>query len=112
MRHFYARMAEFFERALREVAVEGGGRYVPLQDQRPVGAAEAEGVGQGVLQVHRAGLVGDEIEVAPFARLVQVQGRRKDLVAAWRGPGCRVSRPPAAPRRWPVADLVEETASL
>src|SRR3954454_22430948 len=58
---------------------------VPLQDDRRVGAAEAEGVAGAVFEVDLAGRVGDEVEVAPLARLVEVDGRRQDLVTHGEG---------------------------
>src|SRR5258705_9938294 len=42
----------------------------PAHDDGAVGAAEAEGVGQGVLEVDRAGRMRHEVEVAPLPRLV------------------------------------------
>src|SRR5207302_9287304 len=49
-----------------------------LEKQRAVGAAEAEGIRQGVLQFGLLGVVGDEVQgVALRVGIIQVDGRRK-----------------------------------
>ena len=53
-----------------------------LEEQRAVGAAEAEGIRQGILDFGLLGVVGDEVQgVALRVGIIQVDGRRKALVA-------------------------------
>src|SRR5471030_2655204 len=79
--------------------------------QRSVGAAEAEGIGQGGANFHIARGIRNEIEVALGIAIEQIRRGRRDLIAH-REHRKTASMPPAAPSRWPVMDLVDETASL
>ena len=51
------------------------------EDQRGVGAAEAEGVGQGVADRPLLRLVRHQIDVAACRRIIEIEGRRHDAVA-------------------------------
>src|SRR5688572_10081486 len=67
--------------SLRDARAKGcRGSVESFQDQRPVRAPEAEGVGKGILKVHLPGMMRDEVEVAALPRFVQVQRRREGLV--------------------------------
>ncbi len=76
-------------------------------DQAGIGAAEAEGVGQDELDVTAPGLVRHEVDAGEIGGIVEVEGRRDDLVA--HGKDAKIaSTAPAAPSRWPTADLVDD----
>src|SRR5690606_1090922 len=53
-----------------------------FEDQRTVSTAKAEGVTQGVLHsTHLARFVRNEVQIATFIRVIQVDGWRNSLVA-------------------------------
>ena len=53
-----------------------------LEEKRAVGPAEAEGIGQGVLEFGLLGVVGDEVQgVALRVGIFQINSRRQALVA-------------------------------
>src|SRR5438552_8488364 len=60
---------------------DGSSSLEPLEDEGAVGAAEAEGIGQGVLEADPPRLVGDEVEVAVGVGVLVVDGGRQHLVA-------------------------------
>ena len=61
--------------------VDGFGLFGPaLEDEGAVGAAEAEGVGERVVDLRGLGLVGDVVEAALGVELDDVHGRRGGLV--------------------------------
>ena len=77
-----------------------------LEDQRAVGAAEAEVVLCGDVDLHRPRLVGAVVQVAlgVLLKMLIVGG------TTWSRTASAVntdSMPPAPPSRWPVMDLVE-----
>src|ERR1700693_2184618 len=49
------------------------------RSERAVGATETKRVGQHVFQSHRTGVLGNVVEIAALARLIQVDGRRRHL---------------------------------
>src|ERR1700681_3994256 len=51
------------------------------ENERTVGATETKGIGKGVLDRHFACDIGDVIEVAALPRGMQIDGRRRDLIA-------------------------------
>ncbi len=68
--------------------------------------AKAQGVGQHQVCLHRQGLVGHIVQVTGGVGLLQVDGGGQDALLQ----GLRqatASMAPAAPRQWPVMDLVE-----
>ena len=74
-------------------------------------AAEAEAVGHHVVDACFAGDVGDVVEVATFAGIVEVDRRGRTPV--WMARAKMISStPPEAPSRWPSWLLVLETGSL
>ena len=77
----------------------------PFDDQRVVLAAKAKAVGQGHLDAHRPGLIGDVVKVAFGVGVLQVDSRRRRLVAD----GCAVT---AIDRDGAALDrLAEETGA-
>ena len=62
-------------------SVRGVGLFGPAaEDEGAVGAAEAEGVGEGVVDLGGLGRVGDVVEAALGVELDDVHGGRSDLV--------------------------------
>src|SRR6266481_8025485 len=51
------------------------------ENERTVGATESKRVGQHVFQSHPTGGFGNVVEIAPLAWLIQIDGRRRHLVA-------------------------------
>src|SRR6185312_9332622 len=60
---------------------EDDGSVGAAEDQRRVGAAEAEGVGQGVIDFPLLRRMRHQIEVATLGGVVEIEGRRNDAVA-------------------------------
>ena len=52
-----------------------------LEDHRGVGASEAEAVGHGHIDLHRLGGVGDQVDGRLHLGIVQIDRRRRDLIA-------------------------------
>src|SRR5688572_4047245 len=65
-----------FIRSLRPLLALRGSSIVLLEQKRRVGAAEAEGIRQGVLYRQRAARVGHVIQVALGIGIVQIDRRR------------------------------------
>ena len=91
--------------AMRRLACRG-------QDQRGIGAAEAEAVGHGDIDLALLGAMSGTRSIAVFdVRIVEIDGGRHD-------PSRMASRQkiastaPAAPSRWPIDDLVDDMAVL
>jgi hypothetical protein len=89
--------------------VSAARRRGALQQQRDVGAAEAERVGQRVAHRQLALCLRHVVEVAVRVGTVEVDGRRRHLVMERqrRDAGLEAA---AAPSRCPVIDLVDEMA--
>src|SRR5229473_4560437 len=51
------------------------------ENERAVGATESKRVGQHVFQRHLTRVLGNVVEIATLTRLIQVDGRRRHLVA-------------------------------
>lgn len=81
-----------------------------LHDDGGVMPPETEGVAQDGVHFGLAGLVGHAIQVAFRVLVVHVDGGRDD-VSCMAMRQAASSTPPAAPRRWPVMDLVELMSS-
>ena len=72
-----------------------------FHDNAGVGAAETEAVAEHCLHFTLLGKMRDQIDaLAAFVGIVEIEGRRYDLVA-------QPSTAPAPPSKWPMADLVE-----
>ena len=71
-------------------------------------AAKAQTIAHGILHLRRAPMVGDIVQIQLRIRLLQIDGGgQKGIVQSQRG---KYALYPAS--RWPVIDLVEDTASL
>src|SRR5690554_7297247 len=55
--------------------------FVTAENQRTVGTAKAEGVGQRYPGIGFAALIGHEVQVATFIRVIQVDGWRQNAFA-------------------------------
>src|ERR1700676_2168282 len=51
------------------------------EDERTVGATEPKGIGKGVFDRHWTRGIRNVIEIAALARRMQIDGRRRDLIA-------------------------------
>src|SRR6266496_93240 len=68
--------------------------FEALEQECPVRAPEAEGVGEGVADLGLPGPVGDDVQVAGGILVLEVDGRGQDLVAQGEGgdPGLEAAR--------------------
>src|SRR5258708_5414979 len=80
--------------ALCALCVQRVSREISLEQERRVGAAEAEGIRQRVLDGHRPRLVGHVVEVALLVRLIEVDRGGCDLMVhcEHRDPGLQPTR--------------------
>lgn len=54
---------------------------VTAENQGAIGAAKTEGIGQGHPHIRFPGLMRHEIQITPFIRIVQINGRRQHTVS-------------------------------
>lgn len=74
-------------------------------------AAKAQTIAHGILHLRRAPMVGDIVQIQLRVRLLQIDSSgQKGIVQSQRGKYALY--PACTAQRWPVIDLVEDTASL